>query len=249
MNEPRSPWHSTWEAAIEAACAGYSEPEVRARRGNARRFAQWCAERGLDPTATERQEVDAYLDDLPGTDWQRRLKAASRLRHVMRDIDPRHAARSAGLGSQVHLLRATAGTPLGRLKDHVVRQFDSPVRQAVRESAIGRLLAWCADVGLDPLAIGASDLPQFRAWLRSIGIKSRELGVVAKDFVEARHSPEGRAILGEPEPTPRPLRLETVVPLRPRFELHDIAPADPLSDLPPMVTLSPLGGRSAQAQG
>jgi hypothetical protein len=220
----------TWEQAIATASEGKSPSAVRARTRNARRFAEWCAARGLDAGHAARTDLDAYVGDLGGGDPQLASKVRCDLRAVLRVIDPEHAARSIGLGTQTRHLLTAAGTPLGVLAQAVVDQ--QPTRSLVRAAALGRLFTWCEEVALQPTAVTAADLGQFWSWLVEIGSDLRETKVVAKDFVGLRHSPAGRAILGEPEPVRRPLKLEDARPLQPRFELEELPSTDPLSDLP-----------------
>jgi hypothetical protein len=220
----------TWELAIATASEGKSPSAVRARTRNARRFAEWCAARGVDAVRAARADVDAYVGDLGGRDPQLASKVRCDLRAVLRVIDPGHAARAIGLGTQTRHLLTAAGTPLAVLAQAVVDQY--PARSLVRAAALGRLFSWCEEVALQPTAITAADLGQFWSWLVEVGSDIKETKVVAKDFVVLRHSPPGRAILGEPEQVRRPLKLEDASPLRPRFKLEDLPRTDPLSDLP-----------------
>jgi hypothetical protein len=73
--------------------------------------------------------------------------------------------------------------------------------------------------------------------------------VVAKDFIQLRHSDEGRRILGEAPPTRAPLKLELHDPLQPRFDVGRIGSADPLGQLPPRVEFLPAAGRRASGRG
>lgn len=223
----------TWEQAIATASEGKSASAARARTRNAMRFADWCAARGTDAGRASRAGVEEYIGSLGGTDPQLATKVRCDLRAVLRVIDPVHAARATGLGTQTRHLGAAVGTPLGVLANAAIDQ--QPARSLVRAAVLGRLFAWCEEVGLQPTAVTAADLGQFWSWLVEIGADVKETKVVAKDFVGLRHSPAGRAILGEPEPVRRPLKLEDPRPLRPRFELEDLPRTDPLSDLPASV--------------
>jgi hypothetical protein len=223
----------TWEQAIATTSEGKSPSAARARTRNVRRFAEWCEARGVDAGRAARADIEAYVGDLGGHDPQLASKVRCDLRAVLRVIDPEHAARAIGLGIRTRHLLTAAGTPLGVLAQAVVDQ--QPARSLVRAAALGRLFAWCEEVALQPTAITAADLGQFWSWLVETGSDLKETKVVAKDFVGLRHSPAGRAILGEPEPVRRPLKLEDARPLRPRFELEDLPRTDPLSDLPPLI--------------
>ncbi len=222
----------SWEAAISRATQGMSDQGRRERRRHGRRFAAWCRERGLEPTDLGRTHLEDYLGTLRSGDPQLPCKARCSLRAIMREVDVEYAARSAGLGFQTALLSAATGTPLERLIDAVARQ--SPRRMTVRRSALGRLLAWCAEVGVEPTTAELVDLAQFRQWLVETGIRHPgEVMMVAKDFIQLRHSADGRRLLGEPEPIRRRLRIEMAAPLRPRFEVANIHSPDPLGTVVP----------------
>jgi hypothetical protein len=238
---------ASWEVAIATATQGMSEGGRRDRRRDGRRFAAWCTDHGLSPMSVDGEIVRQYITDLRGADPQQHVKVLSSIRTIMRVLDPEQAARATGLGSQAHQLARIAGSPLSALVYLVAAQF--PARISVRRSAVGRLLAWCADVGVEPTAVQLVDLHQFRAWLIEMGLgRPGEVMVVAKDFIQLRHSDEGRRILGEAAPTQAPLKLELHDPLQPRFDIGRISSSDPLGQLPPRVEFLPAAGRRASGR-
>ena len=198
----------TWDEATAAAAHGLPAQGARERRRHARNFAAWCAERGMDPLSAERRSFDAYLLSLPTGDPQRRAKVRCALRAVLREADPDHAARVAGLGNQMDLLK-NLPNGLGVLVEEIVER--QPKRTRVVASALTRLFAWCREVDADPLAVTATDLPQFRCWLIEVGTTNPETMVVATDFVELRCSPLGRQLLGEVS-LPRDLLINLSAP-------------------------------------
>jgi len=230
-----------WNTAIARAIESLSPGGARERRRHAAGFAAWCATRELEPGMAGRSELDAYLASLGTGDRQLPAKARCALRAVMREIDPEHAARVAGLGNQTKLLPDLYEGGLGALVEEVCAT--APSRRAVRRACLTRLFAWCSAVGVDPLALDLGDLTQFRAWLVEVRAHVGETMVVAKDFILLRHSAEGRRMLGENAPRPTPLRLELEAPLRPRFELGDLASPDPLTPLPAALTFEVVARR------
>ena len=237
----------TWDAAVEATCIGKARSTARRRRLSARRFVEWCAEHGHDPRTAAAATVRGYIASLPTDDPQAPLNVACDLRMVLRAVDPVASARTLGLGNRSEVLKELAGTPLGALVQDVIDRFRQPAHRAVRKSALARLFVWAAEVGISPIAVTATDLGQFWAWLVAVGAGSPQTKVVAKDFVELRHSAVGRAILGEPEPVARPLKIADPRPLRPRFALADVPRLDPLSDVPAPVSFRSVVPSAADA--
>ncbi len=166
--------------------------------------------------------MSAYLDTVPA--GRARVQARSEIRKVLAVADPEHASRAIGLGDRSAILREAEGTPLGELVRAVAEQAPQPAVQAVRRSALGRLFTWAAEVGVPVLNLTPADLPQFRRWVVEVGSGSRAIAVAAKDFLELRHSPEGRRILGELEPVMKPSRVRLSAPLQPRFSLEEVEP-------------------------
>lgn len=202
-----------WDEAVVAVTTSLSTQGARERGRHARGFAAWCAERGLDPATAERGALERYIESLPGSDGQLKAKARCALRAILREIDPEHAARAAGLGNQASLLE-NLPEGLSALVHMTVER--RPERRAVIASALTRLLAWCEEVDANPLCITPTDLPQFRRWLVEVGTTVPETMVVAADFLDLRYSAAGRELLGEHR-APRPLAIELEAPLRARF--------------------------------
>jgi hypothetical protein len=202
--------NTKWNEAIAAATSGLASVGARERKRHARAFAFWCAERELDPVVTDRSNLEAYLSSLPDRDAQRQTKVKCALRAVLREIDVDRAARVAGLGNQLHLLKDLPSA-LAALVDVIVER--QPKRRRVVASALTRLFAWCREVDADPLSITPTDLPQFRRWLIEVGTTIPESVVVAGDFLELRYSARGLALLGLTSP-PRGLSVALGAPLR-----------------------------------
>lgn len=206
-----------WLGAVHQACEGLSAPARRSRRLAARRFEDWCQSRSIHPAEACKSDVEAFLSTIDSDDAQAVNKARCNLRKVLEALDPHSSRRTLGLGSRTRFLARQATEPVGRLVEIVVQMASTKERQAVRRSSLATLFAWADEVGVQPIEILAGDMPQFRAWLPEVHAMVGETMVVARDFLELRHSPEGRTILGEPEPEPPRLKIGQVPALRPRF--------------------------------
>ena len=224
-----------WREAADRASVGLSAPARRARLRNARSFAAWCVARDLDPGSADKATVELYISALQSVDRQAPAKVKCDLRKVMQLLDPERARRVVGLGRRTTLLGAYQDSPVGRLLSEVVGRPGNSKREAVRRSALATLFTWADEVGIEPTDIGTADLPQFREWLREIGSHHGETMVVAKDYVELRHSSEGRSILGEPEPALPRIQIGSAPALQPRFEISEVQDADPMSVAPKLV--------------
>lgn len=236
-----------WTTAVEDACRDISPGSARARRRHGRQFAEWCGANGHDPCAATSDELQSYLKKLQV--GNARDKARCDLRAVLRAVDPVRATRVSGLGNVSAALKAAMEGPAGGLLRTTILQADDLGRQAVRASALARLVAWASEVDVALLDITAGDLIQFWQWLVEVDAALGETKVVARDFIELRHSPEGRAMLGEPEPTPPKLLIEVSGPLRPLFELDELPPEDPCSDVPRGITFTPIVSLDSLATG
>jgi len=231
-----SPTHS-WQSATEQAIKGMSSVGARERARHARQFAMWMEARGRAPEGATRGDIAAFVEWRHPNRGNQADKVRCSLRAVLGVIDPIGLSHRAGLGNQSSRLSALDGTPLGMLVERVVDQ--QPARRAVRRSAIGRLLAWAASVDVDPLRLDHGDLGQFRRWLQAIPVGPGEIVVVARDLLDLRHSPDGRQILGEPEPQHLPTRIEVRSPLSPRFHLADVMGADQSGPRPARAVIEP----------
>lgn len=209
---------SEWSEAVTLATMAMSDQGARERRRHSRLYAEWCAARGMEPAVSAAGDVRSYVHALDGR-RQLRAKARCSLRAVFRTIDRARAARVAGLGNQTSHLARYDGTPLGALLGSFVNA--KPGRRGVRKASITRLLAWCAEVGLELPDVLSGDLYQFGEWLREVGSLRRETLGLARELISMRWSREGRRILGEAEPEAPLLSIELEAPMRPRFNLSD----------------------------
>lgn len=220
MNEHLAPWNDVVAKATE----GLGSSAARRRRMWGRRFGAWCESNGQDPRTADKAAIDAFVATLvPGPEATR---GRSELRALIEQLDPERAGRALGLGNRSEILAPLAGTPLGALVQAVVEQAPGAGRRAVRRSALVRLFTWANEVGVAVPNLKSGDLDQFGRWVLEMGIEQLEVKVVAKDFIELRHSPDGRRILGEPEPIPPALKVQPEAPLKPRFLLTDLPSFD-----------------------
>lgn len=174
---------------------------------------------GIDPVRSEAATIKAFVETL--SSGREATVGRSQLRAIFERIDQDLAADALGLGDRSRILEPVFGTPLGDLVSAVINQVAEPRRRAVRKSALVRLFTWADSVGTAVTDLTAGDLDQFGRWVQDVGSGNGEIKVVAKDFIGLRSTPEGRRILGEPEPTPRALRLVPEAALKPRFALKD----------------------------
>jgi len=237
----------SWSEAVDTACTPMGATGARERRRHARGFASWMEGIGRAAADARASDLDPYLATMPAADRKLRSKVRCSLRAVLKVQEPLGLGERISLGVERRRIDAVVDTPLGALIRMVAEQ--APDRVAVRLSAITRWLVWAAEVDADPLLLDHGDLPQFRRWLRLIRVRPGEIMVVARDLLDLRHSESGRAILGERQPERRPMQLEQVAPLTPRFRPEDVRPWDPLSTFGPEVTLRPWVGLAAPKRG